>query len=176
MASESKPVVMTRAEYARHRGKSRQYISQLAKAGVLIMRGGKIDVRATDLVLDDRPVDDVTEPPGATPATPVAPVMPASRPAADSLGGQAGASFGQARTIEMVFRAKLRRLEFETKQGRLIQTRVGRHGLLSTWWLRPGLRIGLRLEERHYRDEEPNHGRYSGPVPGEAGHPAYRQL
>jgi hypothetical protein len=44
----------------------------------------------------------------------------AARPAGESLG-QAGASFGQARTIEMVFRAKLRRLEFETKQGRLIE-------------------------------------------------------
>ena len=36
------------------------------------------------------------------------------------------ASFGQARTIEMVFRAKLRRLEFETKQGRLIEAEAVR--------------------------------------------------
>jgi hypothetical protein len=32
--------LMTQAEYARHRAKSRQYISRLAKAGVLVMRGG----------------------------------------------------------------------------------------------------------------------------------------
>ena len=38
--SESKPVVMTQADYARHRQKSRQYISQLAKAGVLVVRNG----------------------------------------------------------------------------------------------------------------------------------------
>jgi hypothetical protein len=122
MAAESKPVVMTQAEYARHRRKSRQYISKLAKAGVLVMRGGKIDVRATDVVLDDRPVDDVEAPPTAMP---VATTTPA-RPAGDSLPQAGGASFGQARTIEMVFRAKLRRLEFETRQGRLIEAEAVR--------------------------------------------------
>ncbi len=35
MTVESKPVVMTQAIYARHRRRSRQYISKLAKAGVL---------------------------------------------------------------------------------------------------------------------------------------------
>ena len=109
---------MTQAEYARHRRKSRQYISQLAKAGVLVMRGGKIDVHATDTVLDDKPVDEVRE----SPATLSGP----SRPAPDSLPQAGGASFGQARTIEMVFRAKLRRLEFETKQARLIEAEAVR--------------------------------------------------
>ena len=120
--AESKQAVMTQAEYARHRRKSRQYISKLAKAGVLVMRGGKIDVRATDLVLDDKAVEDVDAPPAVTPAA----VPPPSRPAADALPQAGGASFGQARTIEMVFRAKLRRLEFETKQGRLIEAEAVR--------------------------------------------------
>lgn len=111
---------MSQAEYARHRRKSRQYISQLAKAGVLVMRGGKIDVRASDTVLDDKPVDEVNESPFA-PSTAAPP-----RTAADSLPQAGGASFGQARTIEMVFRAKLRRLEFETKQGRLIEAEAVR--------------------------------------------------
>jgi hypothetical protein len=48
------------------------------------------------------------------------PLAPAPRPAAEALG-QVGASFGQAGAIEMVFRAKLRRLGFEAKQGRLIE-------------------------------------------------------
>jgi hypothetical protein len=122
MAAESKPVVMTQAEYARHRRKSRQYISKLAKAGVLVMRGGKIDVRATDMVLDDKPVEDVDAPPAVTPAA----APPPPRPAADVIPQASGASFGQARTIEMVFRAKLRRLEFETKQGRLIEAEAVR--------------------------------------------------
>ena len=47
------------------------------------------------------------------------------KPATEPLG-QTGASFGQARTIEMVFRAKLRRLEFETRQGKLIEAEAVR--------------------------------------------------
>jgi phage terminase Nu1 subunit (DNA packaging protein) len=116
MGTESKPPVMSQAEYARHRGKSRQYISKLAQAGVLVMRGGKVDVRASDTVLDDRPVDVVEERASA----------PQSRPVADSLGGQTSTSFGQARTVEMVFRAKLRKLEFETRQGKLIEAELVR--------------------------------------------------
>jgi hypothetical protein len=121
MGTESKPAVMTQAEYARHRRKSRQYISKLARAGVLVMRGGKIDVRATDLVLDDKPVEDVDAPPATTPVA-----ATTQRPVADSLPQAGRASFGQARTIEMVFRAKLRRLEFETRQGRLIEAEAVR--------------------------------------------------
>jgi hypothetical protein len=122
MASETKPLLMTQSEYARHRRKSRQYISQLAKAGVLVMRAGKVDVRASDTVLDDRPVEDVDERPVAAPAG-LSPRL--DKPANEPLG-QTGASFGQARTIEMVFRAKLRRLEFETRQGKLIEAEAVR--------------------------------------------------
>lgn len=125
MGTETTPRLMTKAEFAKHRGVSKPYITKLAKNGVLVMRGGKVDVRATDLVLDDRPVDDVD----ASPAQ-VAPATPQPRPAGESLA-QAGASFGQARTIEMVFRAKLRRLEFETKQGRLIEAEAVRKTIID---------------------------------------------
>ncbi len=37
---------------------------------------------------------------------------------------QAGASFGQARVADMVYRAKLRKLEFETRQGKLIEAEL----------------------------------------------------
>jgi len=84
---------------------------------------GKVDVRASDTVLDDKPVDDVDPPPAQA-----SPAGPPPRPAAESLG-QAGASFGQAGAIEMVFRAKLRRLEFETKQGRLVEAEAARRRL-----------------------------------------------
>ena len=114
----SAKLLMSKAEYARHRKVSQPYISKLAKNGILVMRGGKVDVAATDTVLDDRPVDDVNVPPAA-------PVAPPSRPAGESLG-QTGASFGQARTVEMVFRAKLRRLEYETRQGKLIEAELVR--------------------------------------------------
>jgi hypothetical protein len=87
------------------------------------MRNGKVDVQAADTVLDDKPVDDVDVPPAAPP--PAALSTRGEKPVTEPLG-QAGASFGQARTIEMVFRAKLRRLEFETKQARLIEAEAVR--------------------------------------------------
>ena len=120
MATETTPRLMTKSEYAKHRGVSKPYITKLAKNGVLVLRGDKVDVRASDTVLDDKPVDDVDPPPAQA-----SPAGPPLRPVAEPLG-QAGASFGQARTIEMVFRAKLRRLEFETKQGRLIEAEAVR--------------------------------------------------
>jgi hypothetical protein len=120
MATETTPRLMTKTEYAKYRGVSKPCITKLAKNGVLVLRGGKVDVHASDTVLDDRPVDDVDPPPAHAFS-----VGPPPRPVAESLG-QAGASFGQARTVEMVFRAKLRRLEFETKQGRLIEAEAVR--------------------------------------------------
>ncbi len=119
MATETTPRLMTKSEYAKHRGVSKPYITKLAKNGVLVLRGGKVDVRASDTVLDDKPVEDVDPPAQSSPAG------SPPRAVAEPLG-QAGASFGQARTIEMVFRAKLRRLEFETKQGRLIEAEAVR--------------------------------------------------
>jgi hypothetical protein len=135
MSAQTTPKLMTKAEYARHRKVSKPYITKLAQNGVLVMRNGKVDVQATDLVLDDKPVDDVDPPTAAAPPS-------AARPAGES-PGQAGASFGQARTIEMVFRAKLRRLEFETKQGRLIEAEVVRRRIAEhVRALRDGL-LGL---------------------------------
>jgi hypothetical protein len=99
--------LMSQADYARHRGKSRQYISRLAKAGVLVVRGGKVDVNASDAVLDDRP-EPVSERVAAA-ATDV----PAS-----------GTTFAQARTADMVFRAKLRKLEHDVRAGKLIEADV----------------------------------------------------
>jgi hypothetical protein len=136
MATETTPRLMTKSEYAKHRGVSKPYITKLAKNGVLVLRGGKVDVRASDTVLDDKPVEDVDPPAQSSPAG------SPPRAVAEPLG-QAGASFGQARTIEMVFRAKLRRLEFETKQGRLIEAEAVRKTIAdSVRSLRDGV-LGL---------------------------------
>jgi len=98
---------MTQAEYARHRGKSRQYISRLAKAGVLVMRAGKVDVASSDAVLDDRP-EPVSERVTASP-TDVAP---------------AGTTFAQAKTADMVFKAKLRKMEYDVRMGKLVEAEL----------------------------------------------------
>lgn len=122
MVKQSPPGLMTMAEYSRHRKVNRSHITRLAQRGILVMRGKLVDVAASDAVLDDRPVD--VEPPQA--ASP-----PQFRPAADSLGGQTGASFAQARTIEMVFRAKLRKLEYEVRQGKVVEAEVVRKSMAN---------------------------------------------
>ena len=98
--------LMSQAEYARHRGKSRQYISRLAKAGVLVMRGGKVDAAASDAVLDDRP-EPVSE------RVVMAPAEAASTGAT---------TFAQAKTADMVFKARLRKMEYDQRMGKLMET------------------------------------------------------
>jgi hypothetical protein len=89
---------LTRNAYAKHRGKSRQYISRLAEAGVLVMRGKLVDVAASDAVLDDHPER--------------IPVPAASEP-------QVGTSYAQARLANMVYQAKLKHLEYGKRRGKL---------------------------------------------------------
>ena len=101
---------MSQADYARHRKVDRSYISRLAKAGVLVMRHGKVDVGASDAVLDDRPV---AVEPGETSQNNQAQAVP------EPVGPQP-TNYAQARLAEMVYRAKLRRLDYETRSAKLI--------------------------------------------------------
>jgi hypothetical protein len=48
------PILMTKAQYARYRNKSPQYIAKLVKAGIFVMRGRLVDATASDTVLDDK--------------------------------------------------------------------------------------------------------------------------
>jgi len=89
-----KSILMTQAQYARHRNKSPQYVGKLAKAGILVMRGRMVDATASDAVLDDKPES----------ATP----------------GQQPTTFAQARLAREIFAAKLKKLEYETRIGKLV--------------------------------------------------------
>jgi hypothetical protein len=64
------------------------------------MRGRLVDAVPSDAVLDDKP---------------------AERTAPD---GQPPSNWAPAKLAGMVFRAKLRRLEFETRQGKLIEAAI----------------------------------------------------
>lgn len=110
MSKKQSAGLMAQAEYARHRKVNRSHVSRLAKRGILILRGKLVDVAASDAVLDDRPV--AVEPnetgPSAQPQT------------ATETPGQQPTSYAQARLADMVYRAKLRRLDYETRSGKLI--------------------------------------------------------
>ena len=64
------------------------------------MRGRLVDVAASEAGLDDKPSGKTT------------------------MDSPASASYAQARLADMVFRAKLRRLEFETRQGKLVKAAI----------------------------------------------------
>ncbi len=93
------PVLMTQADYARHRKVTRQHISKLVKGGVLVLRGRQIEVAASDAILDDR-----------------AEVSPT----AELPDAATGAKLADARLQREIYAGKLRRLEFEAKSGTLI--------------------------------------------------------
>jgi hypothetical protein len=51
------------------------------------------------------------------------------------MDGQPPASYAQARLADMVFRAKLRRLEFDTRQGKLVEAAVVKERWAGgRWW------------------------------------------
>jgi len=126
----SPPGLMTMAEYSRHRNVNRSYVTRLVQRGILIMRGKLVDVAASDSALDDRPVDVAPEQPAANPPPRRAVEEPAAsyppRQATDSLGVQPAASYAQAKTIDMICRAKLRKLELEARQRKVIDVDVVR--------------------------------------------------
>jgi hypothetical protein len=104
---------MSQAEYSRHRGLNRSSVSRLVSRGVLVMHGTRVDVAASDAVLDDRPAVDTVQ---------------TSQPAMEqtSRPSEGGPSYAQARVVDMTFRAKLRRLEFEKAQGKLVDADANR--------------------------------------------------
>jgi len=74
---------------------------------VRVMRGGKVDAAASDAVLDDRP-EPVSERVAAAPAD--------STPT--------GTTFAQAKTADMVFKAKLRKIEYDVRIGKLVEAEL----------------------------------------------------
>jgi hypothetical protein len=109
----------TQAEYARHRGVNRSHICRLAQRGILVLVGQLVDVAASDAVLDDRPTYD-----DPAPAAP----QPRTTEPAGSQQPQSG-TFAQARLVDMTYRAKLRRLEFDARQGKMIEASAVKQSL-----------------------------------------------
>src|ERR1017187_6031136 len=88
--------LLSQAEYSRHRGCNRSYVTRLKGRGILVMRDGLIDVAACDAALDDTPID--IEPERVPPAPP-------DRLSLRADSQSQGPTFAQAKTAEMVYRA-----------------------------------------------------------------------
>lgn len=98
MKNENESTVwMTASQYSRHRCVSRQHVARLIKTGALPMKGRLIDVVKADALLADRP------------------------DAGQTATGDNAARYAEAKTIRTIFQAKLARLDFETREGKLIE-------------------------------------------------------
>lgn len=107
---------MTQAEYARHRGVTKQAINWLVKAGkiALIIKpdGSKvIDVAATDRALGEVRERVIARDEAETPP----PVAAAYAPAE-------GGGLTKAKTATEIYRARLAQLEYEERVGHLLKT------------------------------------------------------
>lgn len=113
--------LMSFSAYARHRGVSQPYISQLVAKGVIPLSDGrKIDAAAADAAIDAMrdPAKQAVADRHAAARAPAAVAPPADPP----LGGAPVGQFHKAKTATEVFRAKNAQLEYERAVGRLIET------------------------------------------------------
>src|ERR1039458_1075502 len=100
----------TQSEYARHRGVDRSYVSRLVRRGCLIMRGGLVDVDASDRVLDGRPaiVDERAAP----------------SPVDASAGRPRPTTYIEARTAVALYSARLKKQDLDVRQSKLVEASV----------------------------------------------------
>jgi len=106
---------MTQAEYARHRGVSRQAINELVKLGkieLVVGAGGRkvIDAAAADRALGETRERVIARDESEERAPPTAYMPPE------------GGGLTKARTATEVYRARLAQLEYEERVGQLLRT------------------------------------------------------
>jgi len=117
-------MAMTQAEYARHRGVSRQMIGKLIDklpANAFVEEGGKrkIDPAAADFALGE--VRERIFSSGGPPAETEDPTFGAQAgPIRGREGGEGVARLTQARTASEIYRAKIAELEYEQRIGKLL--------------------------------------------------------
>jgi len=112
-------VTMTQAEYARHKGMSRQRVGQLVSVGrIPLTDSGRVDVAAADASLAGA---------GASPTEMAASSADLNPPQSAPSGGgmrfaaSESAALTKARTATEVYTARLRQIEFEKQTGKLLQ-------------------------------------------------------
>lgn len=123
--------LMTQSGYARHRGVSQPAVNKAIKAGRIKTINGKIDPEQADkdwasntnagqkmrkgAVAGGAPVDEGGAPPGNNGPRPRQEV-----PAGGSSTGESGVNYAQARAIHEGYRARMAKIEFDVKTGKLV--------------------------------------------------------
>ncbi|WP_263080077.1 hypothetical protein [Endozoicomonas sp. Mp262] len=104
---------VTQAEFARQNGWSRQYVNKLVKQGRIKVKGGRIDPVAAK-----KAIEELAEPSTVLPEspTPKGQLVPSSSYPVDN---RKTVDFASARTMREAFRAKMAKMEYEEKAGKL---------------------------------------------------------
>ena len=104
---------VTQAEFARQNGWSRQYVNKLVKQGRIKVKGGRIDPVAAKKAIEElaEPSTVLRESP-----TPKGQLVPSSSYPVDN---RKTVDFASARTMREAFRAKMAKMEYEEKAGKL---------------------------------------------------------
>lgn len=115
--------LISMSEYARQRGVSPQYISQVVKRGTFKLKKGKVDPAIADAALgamaDPGKAAVVASHAARRAGPPDAPAVPP--PAASPEGIAPVGQFNRAKTVDATFVAKLRELEYKKQIGELIE-------------------------------------------------------
>ena len=116
---------ITQSEFARRNGWTRQYVAKLIKQGRVKLEGGKIDPVAAKRAIDNlaEPSTELWEKPAQKPApgyttTTASPLQSAS--AAPPTDGRKAVDYASARTMREAYRAKMARLDYEEREGKLV--------------------------------------------------------
>lgn len=124
--------LMTLAAYARRRGVNRSTVTRWKQAGLLVMQDNRVDAEASDRLLHEH------------------------------RGCEKSPVYAQARAADMIFRAKLRKLECEARQARLVEAEAVRRrwaairsaleALILAWPAEVAPQIAPLNDERQIRD------------------------
>ena len=113
---------ITQAEFARRNGWSKQYVAKLVKQGRIQLEGGKIDPVAAKRAIDQlaEPSTVLRESPANKPKTSRA---EAPLSVAGPTDSRKAVDYTTARTMREAFRAKMAKLDYEEREGRLVEPR-----------------------------------------------------
>ena len=104
---------LTQAEFARQKGWTRQYVNKLVRQGRIPVKGGKIDPVAAE-----KAIAELAEPATILRESPAPQSHAASSPGYP-VDNRKAVDFAAARTMREAFRAKMAKMEYEEKAGKL---------------------------------------------------------
>ena len=122
---------ITEAEFARRNGWSKQYVAKPVKQGRIHLEGGKIDPVAAKRAIDQlaEPSTVLRESPANKPETSRTEVPISVSGPTDS---RKAVDYATARTMREAFRAKMAKLDYEEREGKLVDARKVRDDAFQT--------------------------------------------